>query len=161
MPEFLRAWILSLAGAAVFCAVMTELCPKGPVKSVVKALCGMVMALALISPLLNLDIESYSVNLARYRLMGEEAAMEGKNSADRYSRTIIESRCRAYILDKAAALGAGIDDASVTLRWSSEGFWYPVECEIVGQRSAELASAIESGLGIGPEGQKWRSDEGA
>lgn len=161
MPEFLRAWILSLAGAAVFCAVMTELCPKGPVKSVVKALCGMVMALALISPLLNLDIESYSVNLARYRLMGEEAAMEGKNSADRYSRTIIESRCRAYILDKAAALGAEVKDASVKLKWSEEGFWYPVECEVWGEYSEGLDASIESGLGIDKEGRKWRGDEGA
>ena len=83
--------------------------------------------------------------------------------ADTYSRTIIESDCCAYILDKAAALGASVRDASVSLKWSSEGFWYPAECGIDGQYSEELSRAIESELGIGREGQKWsgNGNEGA
>lgn len=161
MPEFLRNWILGLGGAAVFCAVMTEICPKGQVKTVVKMLCGMVMSLALISPLLSLDMSSYSLNLAKYRTMGESIAAEGQEAGNAWSRTIIEEECRAYILDKAALLGAVAGDASVSLKWSGEGFWYPVECEIQGQYHQGLSSAIESGLGIGAESQKWSGNEGA
>jgi len=161
MLDFLRSWILSLSGAALFCAVMTEICPKGAVKKVLKALCGMVMSLALISPLLELDMGSYSLNLSRYRLQGEEIVEGGKNLAESYSRTIIEEQCRAYILDKAAAAGVGIERAEVTLRWSSEGFWYPESCEIWGEYSESLASTISAELGIGRENQKWRSDESA
>ena len=161
MLELLRSWILGLAGAAVFCAIVTELCPKGAVKSVVKSLCGMVMALALLSPLGKLDAGDYSLNMAAYRLKGQEIVEGGKDLADSYSRTIIEDECRAYILDKAAALGLSVADASVGLKWSSEGLWYPVECEVKHGYNEALASAIASELGIPREKQKWSGDEGA
>ncbi len=161
MGELLRSWVLGLGGAAVFCAVMTELCPKGQVRTLVKMLCGAVMSLALISPLLKLDTESYSLNLAKYRFEAEAAASEGREAANAWSRTIIEEDCRAYILDKAALLGVDAADVSVTLKWSGEGFWYPVECSMDCGYNSGLAAIIESGLGIAEENQKWRSDEGA
>lgn len=161
MDGILGNWIMGLSGAAVFCAVMCELCPKGSVKSVVKLLCGMVMALALISPLLNMELPYYAMNLAEYRLMAEEAASDGKSESDTLSRTIIEEQCRAYILDKGQALGADIQDAGVKLRWSSEGFWYPVGCEIKGKYHGGLAAAISSELGLGDESQVWTNNEGA
>ncbi len=161
MTELLKNWIFGLVGAAVFCGLMTELCPKGSVKTVLKTLCGMVMAIALISPLLSLDMPSYSMNLAKYRREGEKIAAAGKESADNFSRTIIEEECRAYILDKGKALGAYVSDASVGLKWSGEGFWYPVECEIKGKYHSGLASAISGELGIGEERQEWTEYEGA
>jgi len=145
----------------VFCAVMLELCPKGAIKSIVKTLCGMVMAIALIGPLLNFDMPAYSINLAKYRLIGEKAASAGQTEKDHLSRTIIEEECRAYILDKGKALGADIYDASVGLKWSGEGFWYPVDCEIKGNYHSGLASAISGELGIGELSQEWMDYEGA
>lgn len=161
MTNILGNWILGLGGAAIFCAVMTELCPKGPVKGIVKSLCGILMALALISPLMNWDMNSYSINLAQYRLMGEEIAAAGETEREALSRTFIEEECRAYILDKGQALGAELEDAAVKLRWSGDGFWYPVECELKGEFHPGLAAAISAELGIGEEGQKWSKDEGA
>ncbi len=161
MLNLLRSWILGLAGAAVFCAVMTEICPKGAVKNIVKVLCGIVMAIALISPVLKLDMPGYSMNMAKYRLRGEEIAAAGREMSDNMSRTIIEEDCRAYILDKGAALGAEITDAVVKLKWSGEGFWYPVECEIWGEYYEPLSRLIESELGIMKENQKWSKDESA
>lgn len=159
--EILRNWVLALGGASVFCAVMTEICPKGAVKSVVKTLCGMVMALALLSPLAQLDMLSYSLNLARYRQEGESIVAGGKELADTYSRTIIEEQCRAYILDKAALRGLSPVEVSVGLRWSSEGFWYPAECEIACPYDPGLSGDIAGELGIGRENQKWSGDESA
>ena len=46
MLDMIRQWVLGLAGTALCCAVLTEITPKGSVKNVVKALCGMLMALA-------------------------------------------------------------------------------------------------------------------
>ena len=60
----LRQWVLGVAGAAVFCAIAQELTPKGRMKSVQRILCGIVMALALVRPLLGLDLERYSISLA-------------------------------------------------------------------------------------------------
>lgn len=159
ISAFLGRWILGLSGAAIFCAVMGELCPKGTVKAVVKTLCGIVMVMAFLSPLLNLEPEDYSLNLAKYRAEGEKAASGGQAERDLLSRTIIEEECRAYILDKARGLGADVVDASVKLRWSSEGVWYPVECEITGSYHGGLASAISAELGIGEESQVWSKNE--
>lgn len=161
MLELIRQWVLGLAGAALCCAVLTEITPKGSVKNVVKALCGMVMALALVSPLLKADGGSYALNMAKYRENAQAVSMQGKEISDRLSRTIIEEECRAYILDKAAVLGAELSEAAVTLKWSSEGLWYPVGCRLTGEYSAALETAIAAELGIAPDAQEWVENENA
>ncbi len=159
MLDFLRSWILGLAGAAVFCAVITELCPGGSTKKVLKLLCGLVMAMALISPLIKGELPAYSINMAKYRTRADEISASAKESADSYSRAIIEEQCRAYILDKALALGVDVKDASVILRWNDGGFWYPAECTIEAEYNTALAESIESELGLGEESQKWGTNE--
>lgn len=161
LTQLLRNWILGLAGASVFCGIMLELCPKGAVKNAVKTVCALVMTIALVSPLFEIDMPSYSVNMAKYRSEGEKIAASAKESADSYSRTIIEEECRAYILDKAEVLGVDAGDVSVRLKWSDEGFWYPVECFVSAPYSPQLAGIIESELGITKDNQEWKKDEGA
>ena len=153
--ELLRTWILGLAGAALLCAVCTELTPQGSVKTVQRAICGVVVSLALISPLLRLDSGAYSLHLAGYRKQAEEIASQGKEISDSLSRTYIQEQCRAYILDKARLSGVPVTSASVELRWSGEGVWYPVAAEIEGTYDRALAEKIEEELGIGQENQHW------
>ena len=153
--EILRTWIMGLAGAALLCAVCTELTPQGSVKTVQRAICGVVMSLALISPLLRLDLDGYSLHLARYRKEAEEIAGQGKEISDSLSRTYIQEQCRAYILDKARLSGVPVTSASVELRWSGEGVWYPVAAEIEGTYDRALAEKIEEELGISRENQHW------
>lgn len=159
MLELFRSWILGLSGAAIFCAVVTELCPSGSTKKILGLLCGSVMAVALISPFLQLDFSAYSLNMAKYRAQAETVSLSAKENADSYSRTLIEEQCRAYILDKALSLGVDIADASVKLKWNEGGFWYPVECSVEANYDVELAGFIECELGIGEENQKWGTDE--
>lgn len=161
MLELIRHWVLGLAGAALCCAVLTEITPAGSVKKVVKALCGVIMALALIDPLLTTDAQKYSLNLSKYRQSAENVSRQGKEISDRLNRTIIEEECRTYILDKAMSMGAELEDAAVTLKWSSEGLWYPVGCTLKGEYSDALAAAIEAELGIPGNAQEWVSNENA
>ena len=153
--ELLRTWIMGLAGTALLCAVCTELTPQGSVKTVQRAICGVVMSLALVSPLLRLDFDSYSLHLAGYRKQAEEIASQGKEISDSLSRTYIQEQCRAYILDKARLSGVPVTSASVELRWSGEGVWYPVAAEIEGTYDRALAEKIEEELGISRENQHW------
>ena len=51
MREILSEWVGTLAGAGVFCAVLLALCPKGPCEAVARLAAGLIMALALLSPL--------------------------------------------------------------------------------------------------------------
>lgn len=153
----LTEWLRALVGAAVFCALALALCPEGRPKRVLRAACGVVMAAALLSPVVELDMQALPEAIARYGEAARTVADGAEEEADRLNRTIIERECAAYILDKADALGLSASEASVTARWSEEGFWYPWECRVScaeGGRAA-LSRAIEAELGIPPERQSW------
>ena len=155
MLEVVTAWIRALVGAAVFCALATALCPEGRVKRVLRFACGLVMAAALLSPVLKLDGAALPKAMARYSEAARQQAQSAADDADRLSRTIIESECETYILDKAAQLGLGPCEVSVTARWSEEGFWYPWECRLsCAEGGAErLSELIEAELGRAAERQ--------
>ncbi|MCD8065608.1 MAG: stage III sporulation protein AF [Oscillospiraceae bacterium] len=159
MTEALRQWLLGIVGASAFCAAAEQITPKGAVKSVQRAVCGMVTALALVSPLLKLDFASYAEHLSAYRVEAETLTADADEIAAKLSRTIIAEELRAYILDKAASLGAEVTAAEVTLHWSDEGVWYPTEVKIDGEYSAALADVIEAELGVGAAGQHWSANE--
>ena len=147
-------------GAAVFCALAAALCPEGRPKRVLRAACGVVMAAALLSPVAALDTEALPKAMARYSEAARRQAESAAESADRLNRTIIESECEAYILDKATQLGLDGLRAEVTARWSDEGFWYPWEARLGGPESgrAELERLIEAELGIPAERQSWEAE---
>ena len=161
MLELLRRWVMGLTGAAVFCAVATELCPRGPVKGVLRTLCAAVMTAALLSPLLGTELPAFPLHLAEYRLRAEEAVRQGQDAARQRDRRIIEERLAAYIWDKARQLGTPMEAVRLTLRWSAEGFWYPESAELDGPYSQALSEYITAELGVGPAEQTWRNDEGS
>ena len=158
MMELIRNWILGLVGAAVFCAIATELTPKGPVKSVVRCVCGVVMAAALLAPLVELDFPDYALNLARYRASAAAVTAEAEKISDTLNRRVIEETLEAYILDKAQTMGAALTGADVTVRWSTEGVWYPVAVELGGRENGALSDWIAAELGIPREEQRWLDD---
>lgn len=158
--NWLRSWILGLAAAALLCAVCLELTPKGAVKSVQRFLCALVMTLSLISPLLRLQGANYALALARYRSLAQSITARTEEISRSFSRTYIEEECRAYILDKAQELALELHDAVVTLRWSGEGFWYPVRVQLEGDYHPALSQIIEADLGLGRKEQQWNGDEG-
>lgn len=159
MIAFLKTWIMGLIGAALFCALATELTPKGGAKSVLKALCGIVMACALLLPLLRQDYSAYALNLAKYRESARSVTQSAQENANDLNRRVIEEKLEAYIMDKAQTLGANVTNAEVSLRWSTDGVWYPVAVTVTGEYSDALADRIEGELGIGKREQVWRQDE--
>ena len=156
MIAAVKSWLLGLVGAAVFCALASELTPAGPVKRVQKIVCALVLAAALLLPLLRLDPEDYALNAAQYRSNAALVTGDAQEAARRMERTYIEDELEAYILDKAARLGAEVGAVRVTLRWSTEGCWYPVAAELDAPYHARLSEAIAGELGIPREKQTWR-----
>lgn len=159
MLDAVRTWIMGIAGAAIICAIACELTPKGQVKKVQAIICSIVMAIAVVSPLVSFNFESYSINIAKYKAQAQEIAADGEEISNRYQRTIIEESSAAYILDKAESLSLDIKNATVTVQWSSDGVWYPTEAEIEGAYNRELSAYIESELGIKEEMQHWNGNE--
>ncbi len=157
--EQLKTWIMGLAGAALLCAIASELTPEGKTKSVQRLLCGIVMTLAFLSPIAEADFGSYAVEMAKYRIYGEELTARAGDVSNALSRTFIEEETEAYILDKAKELGCTLAGAKAELRWSSEGCWYPVSAELDGDYNKALSELLETELGIVRRQQKWRGDE--
>jgi hypothetical protein len=159
----LREWIMGLAGAAVVTGLALSLTPKGRVRSVMRLVCGAVMIIALIKPVIEFDFDAYSIGLARYRADMEHITASARETSDRLQRTIIEEECSAYILDKAHILGLDCTKAEVTVKWGDEGYWYPYEAHLQINGPQEqlnrLAGLIEAELGIPRERQHWSSDE--
>ena len=149
-----------MIGAAIFCAVASELTPKGTVKNIQRTLCGMVLAAAMLFPLLQLDFGAYASQIAQLRGSDASLGTEAQERAQLLSRTIIEDELEAYTLDKAQTLGAAVNAVSVSARWSTEGVWVPVAVTVDGTYSAALADVIEAELGIPQAAQSWRTDEG-
>ena len=159
MTDWLRTWILGLVGTAVICCAAEVLTPKGQAKSVVKLLCGIAMTAALLSPLLQIPLSDYGLNLAKYRAEADKLTDGAEAAARNLDRSYIEAGLTAYILDKAAETGTELDGAAVELRWSTEGVWVPMAAELEGTYDPALARLIEAELGIPQSAQKWRDDE--
>ncbi len=157
MTAAVAAWVRGLVGAAALCAIALALCPAGRVRRVLNLVCGAVMAVSLLAPVVSFDFAEYSSALAKYSETALDSSADGKIAAERLNRAIIQDECAAYILDKADALGVAVIQAEVRAEWSEEGYWFPSECSIVATDPANsaLQNAIEAELGIPPERQTW------
>ena len=155
----MRNWLCGIAAASILSSIALMLCPAGRVKSITRLVCGIVCALALISPLTKPDIAGLSAAMASY---GREAQIITQNAEEErkmMERTYIEEKCAAYISDKAEELGLAPAYVTVTARWDEEGLvWYPAAAEIGCRYSAELENAVEASLGIAPERMSWQSE---
>lgn len=159
MTEALR----QLCGLSLFCGIALGLMPEGGVKKAASIACTVVLVMTVLLPLGTLDISQYSLELAKYREMGEQLEERGDAVRDSMSRTVIEQECEAYIMDKAEAMGITVDTVKVRAFWNSEGVWVPESAEI---RSActemerkRLSDVIFADLGIPAENQEWSGNE--
>lgn len=158
MTQFLHGWLYAVTGTAIVCALAVALTPEGRPRKITAMVCGLAMLAALISPFKTFDVTSYASALKKYEDQADDIASGASKKNDRLSRTIIEERCAAYILDKAGSQAAGLK-ADVTAKWNTEGYWYPYEARLSGScgeaEKEKLAGIIEADLGIPAERQYW------
>lgn len=149
--HIMRDWIMSIAGAAVISVVCLAIAPEGRTKRVVRLCCGLVMLLCLLSPLTGRKID-ISDKLAQVKWETEKLMSQARDSEQTLTRAVIQEKYGAYISDKGVKLGLDITAVSVKVKWSSGGYWYPIEAEITGTGEVtardELERYIESELGV-------------
>ena len=159
MSEMLR----QLCGLSLFCGIALGLMPEGGVKKAASIACTVVLIMTVLLPLSKLDLTAYSVELAKYREMGEELTDRGNEVRDSMSRTVIQQECEAYIMDKAVTLGIEIEEVKVTAFWSSEGVWVSQSVKIrsdCGEADRKrLSDVIFAELGIPAENQEWSGND--
>lgn len=159
MSEVLR----QLCGLSLFCGIALGLMPEGGVKKAASIACTVVLIMTVLLPLGTLDLSRYSLELAKYREMGEQLEEKGSEVRDSMSRTVIEQECEAYIMDKAEVLGIEVDSVKVRAFWSNEGVWVPETAEIrsscAEREKKRLSDVIFAELGIPAEKQNWSRNE--
>lgn len=152
--EAVRNYILAITAAAILCGIVTALMGgKGTSTALAKLVCGIFMAMVVVSPLVNLEFDGWTAWTSQISFDAEAAAAEGEAVAEEMYAAIIKEQTESYILDKAKALGVSAA-VEVTVE---EGL--PAAVWLSGDFSpyakARLTAYISEELGIPKEDQQW------
>ena len=159
----MKTFLFSMIGIALMELLLSSLAGSESMKSAAHLVCGTAMAVLVLSRVLGFDYAGYAAALARSESSGGWSIESASESGQQLNRRLIEDRCRAYILDKAAEMEIRLSDAAVTLTWSTDGYWYPTAAMLLsmpGQGRADaLDRILESDFGIPPNQVEWREAE--
>lgn len=155
----LGAWIVSQTAMAMISGVLLSLLKNGPVRSLLRLVCGILLILTALGPIHQISIPDWQFFAFDYGFEGETAAAMGQEFAREKRGRIISQQLEAYILDKAASLGAQI---SVELQLDGDGV--PSSVELCGTWTPEiqqtLSEFLAEELGITKEDQQWTGVNG-
>ena len=156
--ELMRNWLIGIVCAAMVLALAEALVPEGGIRKICRLAGGLVLLLAAVNPVLQMDEGALSRALTEYRVATQDysgALVEKNNSL---YKTIIEENTAAYILDKAEELGISCR-AEVIFAYDEEGNPYPQAVNIFGglteEQRVRLSSILETELGIPPSQQRF------
>ena len=149
----------ALIAVALISALFEPLLTKQAAKQTLRLITAVSMITIVMSVLVHLDLSEYAASMRWENTVNQWNADEYAERESMLNRTIIESECSAYILDKGRSLHIPIREASVTLRWDTDGYWVPDQARIVIERETDnialLRDIITTDLGVGPEAQSW------
>ena len=157
MMELLRQWLTGVTCAAMIAALADSLTPAGTVKKIGRMAGGLLLLIAVVQPVLEVDFSALAS--ASVPLELEESHLEKTNLE--LMKTIIGQETGAYILDKADELGIPCQGVTVTCSVTEDGVPYPSAVEIAGPLEKEeresLSRVIETDLAIPASRQTYES----
>lgn len=156
--DMIRTWLTSVVMVTMLLSLVQMLIPEGSVRKVASFTRGLVLLLALLQPLLGIDVSDLKLDWQDYRLEIERRQQELEQSEEETWGERIAERTEAYISDKGQRLGVEVT-AKVETELSPEGIPLPAEVEMTGSYTPELAEYMEQELGIPAERQVWHENE--
>ena len=151
-----REWLLGVTAAAILAALAGSLMPPGAVRQVGKLACGLLLVWAMLRPLLSAG-GTEGISLPDLSGLEQEEQLLRQQTAQSL-KAVIESRCAAYIADKAAQLGT-LCQVEVECRAGEDGVFLPDQARLYGSFSdaqqSRLTEWIQTDLGIPPERQSY------
>lgn len=150
------AYIVSVSVTALICGIVKSLVKDSSGVRAIEMVCSLMMLLAVLRPVLNLDFGEVSQmtfpSLPDASYFIEEGELVSRNTA----ADIIKQNTEAYILDKAAAMGLEI---TVSVTVSNDDLPVPLGVELSGKVSPYLKLRLEEmilqDLNITKENQTW------
>ncbi len=108
MMDEIRIYLLRIIAAAILCSVVTSLCNASKFSSLIRMILGIVMAISVLQPILNIDVSRLSMNIQSITDGGETIITQGRETAQRALSAIVSEGIGEYIEEKARQLGADI-----------------------------------------------------
>ena len=158
--DFLHRYILGISCAAVLCGLALMFFQKNAaLKEALRFVTGMIMIVAIISPVVQINLNDYSTFWEELSLSTQDYVSNGTQFYEETLRERITQDVQAYILDKAAYMNVGIE-ASVIL--SDEATPVPRSVKIYGNLSPtqrqQLSETLCNDLNITKENIIWTSN---
>lgn len=158
MTQTIRSYLLGVIAVSILTVIVKSVVPSGAVKRAASVICGVLLMLCALSPLLSIDTEQIAQSIARTRMQTEamQTGVEVKNRE--LVSSIIKEKTRTYIWDKAASLGL---DITVEVEMRDDGEYpYPYAVTLTGQPNEQqrlsLTRTIAADLAIPAERQAWK-----
>lgn len=153
----MKGYILSVIVAAILCAVVRALLSEQTATGrVVQLLSGVLMAVTVVAPLVNISFDRLGNYFAFVTNQSETYISEGEVAAHEKLSAVIKDQTETYILDKATRMGLSI---SVEVELDDSNHSVPCGATVTGTVSPYarevMSSFMEDTLGIAKENQKW------
>lgn len=154
---WIRQYILSVTGASMVCAAIKMLIGgKSAPALMIRMMTGLFLSIVLIAPIVRIDVEDLEYHFSEITIGSSTCIDSGIDYAVSETSAIIKSKTEAYILDKAASLGAELS-VSVTVDDA-----YPplptaviLEGQVAPYAKERLTHYIADELGIPEAQQIW------
>lgn len=163
MIGLIRDWLVGITCAAMFVTLAESLTPQGTIRKIGRLTGGLVLLLAIVQPILQVDEWELRRSMAEYQaaLSVYSGELEEENAA--LMKAIIAEQSGAYILDKAAALGIVCTAEVETEPVEAGDYPVPRRVTIYGNLTEEERSAlteqITADFAIPAERQEYESGE--
>lgn len=152
--EWFRTWLLGVMSAALLLALVYTLIPKGAIRTIAQFTGGLILILAVLQPLLQLDPSSWKLEYQEYEAQIDEQIANYQKDHREELRTIIENETAAYISDKGSALG--ITCHPVVMAQVRNDVPYPYEVTLDTPWNDALSRYISQDLDIPVARQHWQ-----
>ena len=155
--DSIRQYMICIVGIALSCGIIRcFVSEKSTAGGLVKTLCGIVLAIAAVSPVLQIryaDLVNYADQIS---VEAAALSQDGSYLSNEKLGALITQKLEAYILEKASLLGC---DVEIYVSVDEGSPPKPSGIEITGAISpytkARLCDMIETDLGIPKEMQQW------
>ena len=154
----MKSWLLGIVLTSLAGGLARQLAPQGREQSMVRLVCGLLLALAILRPLGGRDWERLDLDMAGLAVQSGELAETYRKNQQKSLSAIIEEKTETYICDKANQLGLACT-AEVAVAVGAGGVPLPDSAVIHGPYSEALAGIIAEEVGIPAEKQIWLEEE--
>ena len=153
-----KNYLIAVTAVCICCGIVKKLAIENKSTSIViNTLCGTILAIAVISPLLNINFSNMNRLFEEIHIESSAYAQNGVDHTKKQLQEIISNKISAYVLEKTSSYNCSVKSVQVFL--TDDRTPTPCALQIEGVFSPyvkkHLADVFEENLGISKENQQW------